>query len=100
MRGAAARCTTLGAGPTIHSPPSVSRTCRPRAWPHRARTIEHRGHTSPSRAFPRPRRVGLHREHRASERNHTALPHQPGQGHSGRTVPYPDPKIIGGGADQ
>ena len=39
-------------------------------------------------------RVGLYREHRASERNHTALPQRPGQGHSGRAVAYPDPKIV------
>ena len=38
--------------------------------------------------------VGLYREHRASERNHTALPQRPGQGHSGRAVAYPDPKIV------
>ena len=44
--------------------------------------------------FLNPDGVGLYREHRASERNHTALPRRPGQGHSGRAVAYPDPKIV------
>ena len=39
-------------------------------------------------------RVGLYREHRASERNHTALPQQPAKDDSGRAVAYPDPKIV------
>jgi hypothetical protein len=39
-------------------------------------------------------RVGLYREHRASERNHTALPHSPAKDNSGRAVAYPDPKIV------
>ena len=38
--------------------------------------------------------VGLYREHRASERNHTALPHSPAKDSSGRAVAYPDPKIV------
>jgi hypothetical protein len=47
-----------------------------------------------SQALLDPAGVGLYREHRASERNHTALPHASGQGHSGRVVAYPDPKIV------
>jgi hypothetical protein len=41
-----------------------------------------------------PDRVGLYREHRASERNHTALPQLPAKDNSGRAVAYPDPKIV------
>jgi hypothetical protein len=45
--------------------------------------------------------IGLYREHRASERNHTALPQQPGQKtqREGRGLPRPEDRH-GGGADQ
>ena len=46
-------------------------------------------------------RVGLYREHRASERNHAGPPAQPGQGQQreGRGLPRPEDRH-GGGADQ
>jgi hypothetical protein len=46
-------------------------------------------------------RVGLYREHRASARNHTALPHASGQGQQreGRGLPRPEDRH-GDGADQ
>jgi hypothetical protein len=46
-------------------------------------------------------RSGRSKKHRASERNHTALPRRHGQGHSGRAVAYPRSEDRhGGGADQ
>ena len=52
-------------------------------------------------AFLDPVRVGLYREHRASERTHTALPHASGQGREreGRGLPRPEDRH-GGGADE
>ena len=47
-----------------------------------------------SQAFLDRGGVGLYREHRASERNHTALPQLPAKDDSGRAVAYPDPKIV------
>src|SRR5688572_20462721 len=84
--------------PTRHDPQpavGVADLPPPRMTPpgQHARTPRTR---QPARTEPFLDRVdiGLYREHRASERNHTALPQRPGQGHSGRAVAYPDPKIV------
>ena len=36
----------------------------------------------------------VYREDRAPRANHTVLPRQPGQEHSGTAVAYPGPKIV------
>ena len=66
------------------------RTAPPGQHPRASRTRQ------PTRTEPLLDRdgVGLYREHRASERNHTALPHSPAKDSSGRAVAYPDPKIV------
>ena len=89
------RCTATAAARSTTAP-SGPRTVRARARPHPASTPEHPGHANrPDRSRSSTAAgVGLYREHRASERNHTALPHASGQGHSGRAVAYPDPKIV------
>ncbi len=70
---------------------------RPRAGPTPPGQRPHAPRTrQPARTQPFLDRAGvdLYREHRASERNHTALPHSPAKDNSGRAVAYPDPKIV------
>ena len=77
---------------------------RPRAGPTPPGQRPHAPRTrQPARTQPFLDRAGvdLYREHRASERNHTALPHAPGQGQQrhGRGLPRPEDRH-GGGADE
>lgn len=87
----------------IHTEPSRPRTDRARARPHPAQHARAPRTRQPARsqAFLDHNRVGLYREHRASERNNTALPQLPAKKtqREGRGLPRPEDRH-GGGADE
>ncbi len=94
MRGSA----TGASGPARHDPqPTVGVTDLPTpsmAPPSQHSRASRTRQPAQTQPFLDRDRVGLYREHRASERNHTALPHSPAKDSSGRAVAYPDPKIV------